>query len=235
MESEGQPRPLTVLVIEDHAIVRDGCRRICNRRPEFTVVEAASAEEGLSANRRFRPDVIILDIDLSGTSGFDIMPMLLADNPKARVVVFSMYETARFVTKALELGAVGYITKSDEPNILLTAIDKASREIFLSPRVASASAIGERTADAESDGSADRTRTRGLRLDRRWQGVLRDCRTSRHQPEDRRQHGRLDQAETQCDEPAGADQTRGRSESKSLIRAKRLATKKRAVAGALLP
>src|SRR5579863_7536803 len=115
METETLTEQIKVLVIEDHPIVRDGCRRICSRRPDLTTVDAATAEAGLIANRDFKPDVIILDIGLGEMSGFDILPQLRAENPAARVVVFSMYEAARFVTRALDLGARGYLTKNDDP------------------------------------------------------------------------------------------------------------------------
>jgi DNA-binding NarL/FixJ family response regulator len=150
METPAQPPPLTVLIIEDHAIVRDGCRRICNRREEFTVIEAATAEEGLATNRRLRPDVMILDLELGRSSGFEIMPKLLAENPKARIVIFSMYHTAQFVSKARELGALGYVTKSDDPNILLTAIDAVSRgDVFLSPIVEQSASVGTSAPNVE--------------------------------------------------------------------------------------
>src|SRR6185437_14264068 len=101
METETLTDQIKVLVIEDHPIVRDGCRRICSRRPDIQAIDVPSAEEGLAANIEFQPDVIILDIGLGEMSGFDIMPKLRADNEGAQIIVFSMYEAARFVTRAL--------------------------------------------------------------------------------------------------------------------------------------
>lgn len=134
-----------VLVIEDHPIVRDGCRRVCSRRPDIESMEASTAEEGLAANRSFQPDVVILDIGLGETSGFDILPKLLADNKTTRIVVFSMYEAARFVTRALDLGARGYVTKNDDPTAILAAIDKVrGGGIYLGQSVAQALALAGR-------------------------------------------------------------------------------------------
>lgn len=142
MDVESLSEQVKVLVIEDHPIVRDGCRRICSRRPDIAAVDASTAEEGLAANRGFKPDIIILDIGLGETNGFDIVPQLLADNPGARIIVFSMYEAARFVTRALDLGARGYITKNDDPNTILAAIDKVrSGAIYLGQSVAQALAL----------------------------------------------------------------------------------------------
>lgn len=131
-----------VLMVEDHPIVRDGCRLIFNRRPDLEVVEASSAETGISANREFQPDVIILDLGLRDGNGFDMIPTLLADNHAARIVIFSMQETPRFVTRALDMGARGYITKNDDPATILMAIDKVqSGSIYLGQSVAQALAL----------------------------------------------------------------------------------------------
>jgi DNA-binding NarL/FixJ family response regulator len=125
--------------------VRDGCRRICSRRPDLVTREASTAEEGLATNREFMPDVVILDIGLGDMSGFDILPRLVADNPSAQVIVFSMYEAARFVTRALDLGARGYVTKNDDPNAILAAIDKVrTGAIYLGQSVAQTLALASR-------------------------------------------------------------------------------------------
>ena len=142
METESISDQVKVLVIEDHPIVRDGCRRICSRRPDFATMDASTAEEGLATNRSFKPDVIILDIGLGETNGFDIVPKLMADNAGAQIIIFSMYEAARFVTRALDLGARGYITKNDDPNTILAAIDKVrSGAIYLGQSVAQSLAL----------------------------------------------------------------------------------------------
>jgi two-component system, NarL family, invasion response regulator UvrY len=126
-----------VLVIEDHPIVRDGCQRIFNRRPDIEAAEAVSAEAGLAKNREFAPDVIVLDVGLPDASGFDIIPQLLSDNARAKVIIFSMYEAPSFVTCALEKGAKGYITKNDDPTAILMAIDKVrTGAIYLGHAVA---------------------------------------------------------------------------------------------------
>lgn len=131
-----------VLIIEDHPIVRDACRRICSRRPDIEAVDAATAEEGLASNRSFTPDIVILDIGLGEMSGFDIVPTILADNEGVQIIIFSMYEAPRFVTRALDLGARGYVTKNDDPNAILAAIDKVlAGSIYLGQSVAQALAL----------------------------------------------------------------------------------------------
>jgi two-component system invasion response regulator UvrY len=126
-----------VLIIEDHPIVRDGCQRLFNRRTDIKVVEASSAEAGIALNKTFGPDVIILDVGLPDANGFDIIPKLVAGNAKAKIVILSMYGTQSFVTSALEKGAAGYITKNDDPNTILTAIDKVrAGEVYLGQAIA---------------------------------------------------------------------------------------------------
>jgi two-component system invasion response regulator UvrY len=134
---------IKVLVIEDHPIVRDGCQRIFNRRSDIEMIEASSGAAGLDLNKTESPDVILLDVGLPDTSGFDIIPKLLSENAKARILVLSMYGTSSFVTSALEKGAAGYITKNDDPNTILVAIDKVlAGEMYLGQALAQSLAMG---------------------------------------------------------------------------------------------
>jgi len=131
-----------VLIIEDHPLIRDGCQRIFSRRPDIEVAEASSAEAGIALNTTFDPDVIVLDIGLPDANGFDIISKLIGDNAKAKIVILSMYGTQSFVTNALEKGAKAYITKNDDPNTILAAIDKVrAGEIYLGQAIAQNLAI----------------------------------------------------------------------------------------------
>jgi two-component system, NarL family, invasion response regulator UvrY len=126
-----------VLVIEDHPIVSDGCQRVLKRRADIAAKEAPSAAAGLALNREFIPHVILLDVRLPDASGFDIIQQLIDDNLNVRIIIFSMYESPSFVKLALENGARGYVTKNDDPNTILHAIDKVrSGAIYLGRAVA---------------------------------------------------------------------------------------------------
>jgi DNA-binding NarL/FixJ family response regulator len=126
-----------VLVIEDHPIVRDGCLRIFARRPDIDAIEASSGEAGCALNRELVPEIVVLDINLPDANGLDLIGSLLEDNPGAKIIVFSMFEAASFVTHALEKGARGYITKNDDPMTILAAIDKVrSGAVYLGQAVA---------------------------------------------------------------------------------------------------
>jgi two-component system invasion response regulator UvrY len=134
---QGIGERIKILLIEDHPIVRDGCLRVLARRPDFEAVEASSAQGGLIANRDFSPSIIILDVELLDVGGLDIIPELMRDNAAARIVIFSMYEAATFVARALDKGARGYVTKNDDPNAILHAIDKVlSGSVYLGQSVA---------------------------------------------------------------------------------------------------
>jgi DNA-binding NarL/FixJ family response regulator len=113
-----------VLLIEDHPIVRAGCRRVLQGRPDTDVADAQSGAEGLQLCRELVPDVIVLDLKLPDSSGFVVLRQILAEQPDAKVVVFSMYEDPALVVRALETGAKAYVTKSDDPVALVEAVDK---------------------------------------------------------------------------------------------------------------
>jgi two-component system, NarL family, invasion response regulator UvrY len=137
---------IKLLVIEDHPLVREGCQHIFKRRHDIETVEASTAADGLAVNKAVRPDVVVLDIVLPDAAGFDILPKLLADNPGAAVIILSMYGNRSLVTSALESGAAGYITKNDDPNSLLTAVDKVrNRETYLGQAVAQTLAMSSIT------------------------------------------------------------------------------------------
>lgn len=126
-----------VLLIEDHPIVRAGCRRLLQTRPGLELAEAASAAEGLRLHADLLPDLVILDLNLPDANGLDVLRQLRAARPDARVLVFSMYEDPAFAAHAIEGGALGYVTKSDDPDTLLEAVDKALRgEVHLAHGVA---------------------------------------------------------------------------------------------------
>lgn len=128
---------MRILLIEDHPIVRSGCRRLLQGRAETEVIEASTGADGLDLCDTANPDIIVLDLNLPDMSGFVLLQRILARKPDASVVVFSMYEDPTFVARTLEAGARGYIAKSDNPDALLEAIEKVAKgEIYLGAAVA---------------------------------------------------------------------------------------------------
>ena len=129
---------LRLLLVDDHAVVREGYRRLLERRGDLSIVaEAASAAEALAALRMHRPDVIVLDLALPDMGGVELIGRLRQRAPSARILAFSMHREALFAAQALKAGALGYITKSSEPAVLVQAVYRvAAGERALSPDIA---------------------------------------------------------------------------------------------------
>lgn len=118
---------MKILIVDDHVIVREGVRRLVAAIPATAIAEAETPLEALAAFRRMRPDVVVLDINLKGGSGLDVLRRLRADDPSARIVVFSMYSDLVYASSARREGALGYVAKSAPSDELLLAIRKAAR------------------------------------------------------------------------------------------------------------
>ena len=112
-----------LLLVDDHAIVRAGYRHLLDRQDRFTVVaEAATADEAYAAFRQHRPDVVITDLAMPGASGLEAIQRILRADAIARVLVFSMHVSPDLALAAIRAGALGYITKSSPPDVLLRGI-----------------------------------------------------------------------------------------------------------------
>ena len=111
-----------VLIVDDHAIVRDGLRRLLQERPEMAVTEAASGEEALQLAAQEDFDLILLDLNLPGVGGLELLRRLVRLQPTP-VLVFSQHSEAIYATRALESGARGFVSKNATPEELLDAID----------------------------------------------------------------------------------------------------------------
>ncbi|WP_336739615.1 response regulator transcription factor [Aureimonas altamirensis] len=116
-----------VLIVDDHMVVRDGVRRLIAPLQPEAIAEAETPRDALDAFRRMRPDIVILDINLRGGSGLEVLRRLHADDARARIVVFSMYSDLVYATSARREGALGYVSKSAPSDELLTAIRRALR------------------------------------------------------------------------------------------------------------
>ena len=116
-----------VLLVDDHAVVREGYRRLLERTPEIEVVaEASTGEDAYRMFCELTPDVVVMDINLPGMSGIEAARRILAREPDARILVFSMHEDALFGSRALQAGARGYVTKASAPEVLVEAVKAVS-------------------------------------------------------------------------------------------------------------
>lgn len=115
-------KPMKLLLVDDHAIVRAGLRRLLAPLPEITIAEAATGRDALVRYREGRPDIVLLDLNLPGVGGLELLQRLLIEDPTACVLVFSMHAEALYASRAMAAGAKGYMSKNAAPDELLTAI-----------------------------------------------------------------------------------------------------------------
>jgi DNA-binding NarL/FixJ family response regulator len=129
---------IRIMLVDDHAIVRSGFKRLLEQQPHFQVVaEAADAERAYALFVEHEPDVVVMDLSMPGVSGLDSVRRIMSRQPAARIVVFTMHEDAAVAERAMELGARGYVTKSNAPEVLAAAVaDVAAGRIAMSPDVA---------------------------------------------------------------------------------------------------
>ncbi len=118
---------IRVLLVDDHAVVREGYRRLIEKHPGIDVVaEADGAASGYEAFKKFNPDVVVVDISMPGRGGIDLVRQIRQFDAAARVLIFTMHASATYAQQAFRAGARGYVTKSSPPEILVTAI----RDVF---------------------------------------------------------------------------------------------------------
>ncbi|MCX6083137.1 MAG: response regulator transcription factor [Chloroflexi bacterium] len=118
---------LKILIVDDHAIVRRGLKQILEGEQELaTVSEAKDGHEALQLTREQAWDLVILDINLPGQSGLDVLIELRHLNPKLPVLIMSMYSEDQYAVQAFKAGAVGYLNKQSAPEELVKAIKKIS-------------------------------------------------------------------------------------------------------------
>jgi DNA-binding NarL/FixJ family response regulator len=136
---------ITVLLVDDHAVVREGYRRLLERSGDITVTgETADAAEALELHVRLAPGVTVLDVSLRGSSGIEVARRILGTSPDARILMFSMHEDAVYVRRALAAGAQGYLSKSGAPDALVEAVRRvAAGERYVDPAI-------ERTLEREN-------------------------------------------------------------------------------------
>ena len=128
-----------VLIVDDHPVILSGCRSLFGTDNSVKIDEATDAKSGHRAFVSKRPDVTVIDINLPDVSGFELMRRIRKDDPDAKIIMFSMNDDPAFVVRAVEMGAQGYVSKSDDPRVLVKAVRKvAVGDNFISPQLAEA-------------------------------------------------------------------------------------------------
>lgn len=116
---------IRLILADDHAIVRRGLKQILALEPDITVVgEAGCGEELLEALKKIACDIVLLDINMPGYTGVELIQKLHKEHPDLTILVLSMHQEGPVASRALKAGAAGYLTKDNEPEILVQAIRK---------------------------------------------------------------------------------------------------------------
>jgi DNA-binding NarL/FixJ family response regulator len=114
---------IRVLIADDHAIVREGLKQVLAGAKDIAVTgEAANGHEVMDCVRRNGWDVLVLDMNMPGPSGIDLIKRVKAHKPDARVLVLSMHDEDQFAVRTLRAGAAGYLTKGNPPDVIVSAI-----------------------------------------------------------------------------------------------------------------
>lgn len=142
---------VTVLLVDDHAVVREGYRRLLERSSNISVVgEAADAQAAYLQYMELQPQVVVMDISLPGASGIEALRRIRSRFEDARVLMFSMYEDPIFAARAMQAGARGYVTKAAAPEVLVEAVLTVARgRLYMGHRVAQELALRNVAGAAE--------------------------------------------------------------------------------------
>ena len=133
---------MNLLLVDDHAIVRDGLKRLIASRFAYDMHEAADGREALAILRRQPIDLVILDLNLPGLGGVELLRRIVQTG-RARVLVFSMHAEPIYVSRAIEAGAAGYISKNIAPDELLVAVQRvAAGGRYVEQEIAQSLAVG---------------------------------------------------------------------------------------------
>jgi DNA-binding NarL/FixJ family response regulator len=148
-------RRATVLIVDDHPIVRHGLARLIEDEPDLEVAGSAeTAREAKAALRTTRPDVILLDITLGDDSGLSLLKELRSQHPQIPILVLSMHEETHYADRVLRAGAMGYIMKQEPPERVMAAIRQVlSGKVYLSEAMASSvltRLVGKKEGEASS-------------------------------------------------------------------------------------
>jgi two-component system response regulator NreC len=138
---------IRVLIVDDHAVVRSGLRRVLDAEPDIeTVAEAADADRAVFEAIEQKPDVVLLDVTMPSKSGIEGIPALLQAAPTAKVLMLSMQDDPHYVRQAFEAGARGYVLKEAADTEVVDAVRAvAAGERYVHP------ALGARLVQAESE------------------------------------------------------------------------------------
>ncbi len=146
-----------VMIADDHALIRRIVREVVEKENDLEIIaEARDGHEAEEQATHTQPDVVLMDLDMPGCNGFEATERVLARSPHSRVVIFTASSKEQYAFHALQLGAIGYITKDIEPDGLVNAIRSAARDEICIPRSLSKQVLAHlRSLKPTSTGSSD--------------------------------------------------------------------------------
>ncbi len=126
---------LTIVLVDDHKIVRSGIARLLEDEPDLKVIgEGANGAEGIEATRTLKPDILISDLMMDGLTGIDVTREVRKVSPSTKTIILTMYNDSGYIDRAMKEGAKGYILKGSGINDLIKAIHTVGGGgIYLSP------------------------------------------------------------------------------------------------------
>lgn len=120
-------KKITILLVDDHKLIRDSWSFILNSDPRFTVIgETSSGEEAIEIASKKKPDIILMDVNMSPLNGFDATKQIHIISPDSRIIAVSMHTMPAYAKRMLQLGAMGYVTKNSSKEEMITAIVEVS-------------------------------------------------------------------------------------------------------------
>jgi len=156
---------MKALIVDDHAIVRAGLRRLLAEEGGLELREAAGAREALGLCREWQPDLVILDLNLPGLGGLELIKRLGLEEKPPRILVLSMHDDALHAMRALEAGAQGYVSKNAPPAEILDGIRRVGAGgSFVAPHLAQELALFTARAPGHRLGDLTRRDLEILRL-----------------------------------------------------------------------
>ena len=137
---------ISILIADDHAVVRHGLKTLLLNSGYENICEAFDSDSAYQEWQRLNPDITILDLDMPGIGGMEVLFKIQSRNANAIVIIFSMHEDGIYASRAIKSGAKGYVLKTDAPEVLLTAIKCALKgQNYISQSLAQSMAINQLT------------------------------------------------------------------------------------------
>ena len=134
---------ITIMLVDDHAIVREGYRSLLQKQENMEVIaEASDGAQAYLHYKEYQPDIVIMDISMPKQGGLQAISRIKQLDNTAKILVFSMHQNPSFAVQATRAGALGYVTKSSEPDVLIRAINDVNQNKYtLSADIAQALAL----------------------------------------------------------------------------------------------